>query len=271
MFCKLPQRVLASAIIVFYLCSLPFYASAYIPVLSEIKGMFDRELRKSTQHMAQGVRTEVEAAMQTLFNTHMRPFLTEFDTMLGARISQGDEAAEQRLEQVREIILDLMASIEQQVSSIDSLRARFVQDIRRIQSDIVDNFRCAADGALEKAASKLSDLRDTFRLTWWERYVSRREYYWQLDACYTHLGLNYDVEEWQYSQLYDIKKCIALRRLNLDSRASVIMNAYLDLSNYSQSMRCLQYGAGKIADDKYSTEFFELSRKYNLWRFASDI
>ena len=244
---------------------------AYIPIVSEAKDLFDKELKKSTQSMASGIREEVEIMMDTLFNSHLQPLIIDLDNRLKTRISDVDLRAEKRLDQVNLIINNTMRHLDNQFNNIDQLRQNIVSDVTRIQGEIIDNLHCTATGAIERSASKLDKLRDSFRIGFLDRWIFRRDYHSRLSTCRDRFNIQSDIEEWEYALTYDVNKCMKLLTLYEDSKVSVIMNAYIDLRAYSAAMRCVQYGAGDISNIKYAKEYFEMGQKYEIWRFANSL
>jgi len=83
--------------------------------------------------------------------------------------------------------------------------------------------------------------------------------------CYQQLGLETPPETWEYSTIYDLKKCSILNTLTPQTPLKRILNVYLDLKAWAAKMACVQYGAGRHATQHYIWDWLEFGYLYNLW------
>jgi hypothetical protein len=83
--------------------------------------------------------------------------------------------------------------------------------------------------------------------------------------CYQKLGLQTPPEPWEYSTLYDLKKCHLLHTLTPGTPLKRILNVYLDLKAWAAKIACIQHGAGHHATQHYIWDWLEFGYLYNLW------
>jgi hypothetical protein len=87
----------------------------------------------------------------------------------------------------------------------------------------------------------------------------------ELVACYQQLGLKEPPESFQYSTIYDLKKCKVLRTLTSETPVRQILNVYVELKAQSARMACLQRGAGHHATLHYTWDWLEFGAWYDFW------
>lgn len=83
--------------------------------------------------------------------------------------------------------------------------------------------------------------------------------------CYQQLGLKAPPETWEYSTIYDLKKCKILNTLTPKTPIKRILNVYVDLKAWAAKMACIQQGAGYHATHHYIWDWLEFGYLYNLW------
>ncbi|MDM8564079.1 hypothetical protein QUF74_00325 [Candidatus Halobeggiatoa sp. HSG11] len=83
--------------------------------------------------------------------------------------------------------------------------------------------------------------------------------------CYQQLGLKSPPETWEYSTIYDLKKCKVLNSLTPQTPIKQILNVYVDLKAWAANMVCIQRGAGYHATQHYVWDWLEFGYLYNLW------
>jgi len=83
--------------------------------------------------------------------------------------------------------------------------------------------------------------------------------------CYKQLGLKAPPETWEYSTVYDLKKCKILNTLTPQTPTKRILNVYVDLKAWAAKMACIQHGAGHHATQHYIWDWLEFGYLYNLW------
>jgi hypothetical protein len=83
--------------------------------------------------------------------------------------------------------------------------------------------------------------------------------------CYQQLGLKAPPETWEYSTVYDLKKCKILNTLTPETPTKRILNVYVDLKAWAAKIACIQHGAGYHATQHYIWDWLEFGYLYNLW------
>jgi len=84
------------------------------------------------------------------------------------------------------------------------------------------------------------------------------------EICYEELNLKKPPQSWEYSTLYDLNKCDALRSLTPQSPVRRILNVYLDLQAFAARMACIQRGAPQ-AKQHYMQDLEEFGKQYDFW------
>ncbi len=86
-------------------------------------------------------------------------------------------------------------------------------------------------------------------------------------VCYQQLGLQAPPETWEYSTIYDLKKCKILKTLTPETPTKRILNVYIDLKAWAAKMACIQHGAGYHATQHYIWDLLDFVYLYNLWYY----
>jgi DNA anti-recombination protein RmuC len=170
--------------------------------------------------------------------------------------------------------------IDNTFTQLDELRKNFHTDVNLFfdrTEYIINTVDCKVEGTLEKLRqdmqstgkeiakelkASLPKLSFSFTKTVSKPHQSVSS---KLVACYQQLGLKEPPEPFQYSTIYDIKKCKVLRTLTLETPLRQILNVYVDLKAQAARMACLQRGAGHHATLHYTWDWLEFGYWYDFW------
>jgi len=247
------------------------YCSAFafafnVPVVSEIKDMFDDEVKKTSQHIAKGLHEEFKKATDDLFNNKIEPLLDEIDEIIQNRIEHADKIIKKRLHQTETIIKNSMLEIRKGISDFDNvlqktsininkLRISFKKDVNDIFDRLDKTIDCRVEAVAEKIISDVENIKKSF--------IPVFPFF--KHECYKILDIKEVPERWEYATIYKLQKCKKMNELDNNSSIDTILRAYIDLRALCSRVGCIQRLAGDPATEYFNKEYLELGRKYYIW------
>lgn len=232
-----------------------------IPILSDIKKLFDQEVEKTSRNMAAGVRVEFEKTMEDLFDKNIRPIVNDISVLMESGMEDADKIAKERLSQLETII---MTSIKE----IDIRTNRSIEITRKK----IDELRKKVHNDVEDILSKVECLED--KIVRDMNYIS--DYYGNMikhlnliylivePPCFKKLGISNYPKAHEYAMIFYLIKCEKEKSLNPDTPVQTILNTYLDLRNLASRTICIQRHAG--ASNKHIVdEWVQLGERYDTW------
>ena len=211
---------------------------------------------------------QVDALIQSTFDQFRE---TVSDTITKVRTDLIDytfsKASEWRDETIAKIRKDLL---DHSFAELEKLRQAFRNDVEhvfdrteylvklvdcteeKVRIDMENTFKKTADYLLKKCPITICN-----SLTMPAKEPTP-------EICYKELGLKKLPQSWEYSTLYDLNKCDALRSLTPQSPVRRILNVYLDLQAFAARMACIQRGAPQ-AKQHYMQDLEEFGKQYDFW------
>jgi len=166
--------------------------------------------------------------------------------------------------------------IDHTFTKLDDFRKTFRTDVNRFfdrTEYIINMVDCKVAGTLEKFRLDMGTLGKTLAqdikdsLPKWSSLLQKKtsQEVTPVVRCYQQLGLKKPPEAFQYSTIYDLKKCEVLNTLTPQTPIRQILNVYLDLKALAARMACVQRSAGEQAILHYTWDWLEFGYQYDFW------
>jgi len=166
--------------------------------------------------------------------------------------------------------------IDRSFTKLENFHKDFRTDVNQFfdrTEYLIDKVDCQAQGTLEKirldmetTGKQLAEKIDELLPKWWHLNIfSKPAEPAPALACYRQLGLKTPPKPFQYSTIYDLKKCEVLNSLTPETPIRQILNVYLDLKALAARMACVQRSAGEQAILHYTWDWLEFGHQYDLW------
>ena len=218
--------------------------------------------------------------------------LKQMDTLIENTFNQFQMAANQTIDKIKTDIVDNTFTqfnqtlektrtdiIDNTFTQLEELRQNFRADIDHLfdrTAYLLNMVDCKVEGTLEKLRQ---DLQHTGKKIAQElkmslpnlSFLSKKKPAMpsaipsELVTCYQQLGLNAPPEHFEYSTIYDLKKCKVLRTIKSDTPVRRILNIYLDLQAFAARTACVQRSAGHRASLHYTWDWLEFGYQYDFW------
>lgn len=223
--------------------------------------------------------------------------LQQIDAMIEKTFHQFQAVADKTIEKIKLDLIDntftqfnqaiektKMDIIDNTFFQLNELRSNFRTDVDHFFNRteyLIDKVDCKVEGTLEKLRQ---DLQSTGKEIAQELQKSLPNFSLlatkkpnkpaipsELVACYQQLGLNAPPEPFEYSTIYDLKKCKVLRTIKSDTPVRRILNIYIDLQAFAARMACVQRGAGHRATLHYTWDWIEFGYQYDFWHAYNEL
>lgn len=217
--------------------------------------------------------------------------LTQFDNTVKARLEQIDQVIQTAFDRFEKTTDRTIAQIKTDIidhatAQLDHLRRNFRADVDHFfdrTEYLINTVDCKVEGMVEKIRmdmqttgkelaqelkASLPSLPSFSLFSLIRRKQPSESIPSELVVCYQELGLTAPPESFEYSTIYELKKCKVLKTLTPATPIRRILNVYLDLKAWAARMACVQRGAGHHATLHYTWDWLEFGHRYDIWYLA---
>lgn len=234
-------------------------------VVWHLNRQVDSGIRSKASSMAEPFRQAFVDAMHQVFASEVNPLIDKLNLIglnyFGEAQKLADEIgarAEAIIERAGDQVSANIVLFRQQVIETAGKEARaLVADIGGRVDKLIDDLRCAAEGAQKGAAEWVKQ-----QITW----------FGSSNPCWVEYGARWKAPASDdYIKIFRIRECEIRRSISDAKTVRGLLDGYSALNIWARGMRCIATSARSSAGTRPMEEVEEESnRAYSLWYFASN-